>query len=359
MSEYFNLNEGLKKAEKRFFRVNLKFNKKYLPLILISLAIPLTVVLALVSQEIRSRAGGGSLLQFAAINPGIIEAREPYGGNKPRPVGLSALGYDSQMTPINSGVSYEWSISSQDGVGTLTNTNGVVTEFIPLKSGCGVVTVIARYDNYSVTKSADIVVWDGINRPVCAPPTPTPSLQPAAIQFNSIKLHGIGSGGDNKNPTTPGNLNPQRKDRILTIEVTDGAGNTYAPESGNISYDTNSRDFSGNITLNPDTTYDGDFIIKIKSPQYLKKQIPGIITFRNNGTIEISSISLTTGDIDNNNVINIKDYDVLLDCYSDLLPARNCNDLNKKNAADISDDGKVNSSDYNLFLRELSIVSGD
>ena len=71
------------------------------------------------------------------------------------------------------------------------------------------------------------------------------------------------------------------------------------------------------------------------------------------------NVSLVTGDINNDNALTILDYNVLIDCYSDLLPARNCSDQNKKASADLSDDGAVNASDYNLFLRELSVVSGE
>jgi hypothetical protein len=56
MSEYFNLNEGVKKVEKKLPKFNLKFNKKLILPALILAAIPLTIGLALAQQELRSRA---------------------------------------------------------------------------------------------------------------------------------------------------------------------------------------------------------------------------------------------------------------------------------------------------------------
>jgi hypothetical protein len=56
--------------------------------------------------------------------------------------------------------------------------------------------------------------------------------------------------------------------------------------------------------------------------------------------------------------MNILDYNILMNCYSDLLPPVNCDAL-KKGSADLTDDGQVNQYDYNLFLRELNNRGGD
>jgi hypothetical protein len=56
------------------------------------------------------------------------------------------------------------------------------------------------------------------------------------------------------------------------------------------------------------------------------------------------------GDINNDNSLDARDYNLLLDCYSDSLPARSCNG-EKKQDADLNDDGNVNQRDYNIMLR--------
>lgn len=48
-----------------------------------------------------------------------------------------------------------------------------------------------------------------------------------------------------------------------------------------------------------------------------------------------------------------------MDCYSDIAPAISYIDPAKKLRADITDDGNVNQFDYNLFLRELTNISGE
>jgi len=68
-------------------------------------------------------------------------------------------------------------------------------------------------------------------------------------------------------------------------------------------------------------------------------------------------VALVSGDVNNDNQLTNADYDIIMGCYSDLQPAKNC-DATRKAAADLSDDGKVNHDDYNLFMREISVQNG-
>jgi hypothetical protein len=57
-------------------------------------------------------------------------------------------------------------------------------------------------------------------------------------------------------------------------------------------------------------------------------------------------------------LLNILDYNLLLNGYSELLPAKGpCNGLQKM-AADLNDDGAVNQFDYKLFLRVINNQGG-
>jgi hypothetical protein len=80
---------------------------------------------------------------------------------------------------------------------------------------------------------------------------------------------------------------------------------------------------------------------------------------------------LVTGDTNNDNVLNILDYNALLDCgYGELNPlpindpnstynSKECQVHTPTEDVDLNDDGIINSTDYNLFLRELSVQNGD
>lgn len=175
MSEEPNFNQEIEETKKRFSRFanltrNKYFNRKVIIPALILLAIPLTVGLVLVQQNTRSRAGGGLPISRVDINPGIIISSLAPSDKAPDPVELSALAYDDQGNAINNGVNYDWSISSTDTVGTLTKTQGIITQFLPYKGGCGVLTVTATYNGQTITKPANIVVKQyGGGMPSCAP----------------------------------------------------------------------------------------------------------------------------------------------------------------------------------------------
>ena len=71
--------------------------------------------------------------------------------------------------------------------------------------------------------------------------------------------------------------------------------------------------------------------------------------------------TLIVGDINQDNRITTSstnrtdDYNLLLNCYSDLLPPRGPCSPQQKRAADLNDDGSVNGLDYNLFLKIIGV----
>jgi hypothetical protein len=187
--------------------------------------------------------------------------------------------------------------------------------------------------------------------------TPTPPVGKTFINFPSVKLHGIGRGGDNLNPTSIGNTNPLTKTRNLDVDILNGSNISVAKVQGNIVYDTATGEFKGDIEL-PDTLQNGEkYLIKVKSNKYITKQMDGFIVLTKGAINTASQISLTAGDANSDDEINILDYNIIQDCYSEFLPAKNC-DATKKSRADLNDDGQVNRGDYGLFIRELSVQSG-
>ena len=88
------------------------------------------------------------------------------------------------------------------------------------------------------------------------------------------------------------------------------------------------------------------------------KRLSGSINIVKGQENNVASSTLIAGDVNQDNKLSVLDYDIIMGCYSDLSPAKNC-DAAKKLAADISDDGKVNQDDYNLFLREISVQQGE
>jgi len=179
---------------------------------------------------------------------------------------------------------------------------------------------------------------------------------------NSIKvavtllLHGIGKAGDNVAPGSTGNLTPQTPQRNVTLQFINSQSSVVAQATGLISYNNTTGDFRGVIdagTSLPSGTYQ----VKIKSPNYLTSQIGSFFTLTQGQTTTFPTTSLVVGDSNNDNLLNILDYNILLDCYSVFEPAKNC-DATKQKTADLNDDGKVNTADTTLWQREISVQSG-
>ena len=185
--------------------------------------------------------------------------------------------------------------------------------------------------------------------------TPTPGPNQTVLNFGTIKLHGIGKAGDNQNPTSGGNISPLTTTKKLLVEFYDGNENLIKSAEGDINYSANTGYFSGNI--NADIA-PGNYIIKVVTHKYLKEQLPGIISISTSTINQMPEITLRVGDINSDARLSILDYSILIGCFSDLLPAKDCDDTRKFNS-DITDDGNVNLDDNSLLFRESSVQLGD
>jgi len=200
---------------------------------------------------------------------------------------------------------------------------------------------------------------------------PIPTVTGTALNFQLL-LHGVGSAGDNPNPTASdlSNKNPLHPQRNLKVQVSDTNNHIIASSSAAVTYNATSGMFEGAVGL-PSTLASGDYSVKIQTDRYLIKLVPGIQQIVIGQTTQIPPVQMIAGDTNNDNVLNALDYNALLDCgYGDLnpLPINDPNSTFNSQACqvhtpamdvDINDDGIINSTDYNLFVRELSVQNGD
>lgn len=194
-------------------------------------------------------------------------------------------------------------------------------------------------------------------------PTPTPTRIPTntpvpgstTISLN-VLLHGIGSGGDSANPRGGGNTNPLKPQRNIKVDIYNSQNQLILTKDGTVNYNPANGSFTGNIDIG--TAFpSGIYSVKLKVDQYLKNIVPGIQNITRGTLNNLPQAVLITGDINYDNNINVLDYNILIGCYSDFLPPVSCNP-SQKTPADITDDGAVNQFDYNLFLRELTNITG-
>jgi Mg-chelatase subunit ChlD len=244
---------------------------------------------------------------------------------------------------------------------TLPANNGSYT----INLGSGDTITDKNFGNYFAPTSTPI--------PTATPkPTLTPTPMPTATTaptptgaWTSISLtvfqHGIGNSGDNSNPDqfSLSNKNPLHTSIPADIQVYNVNNQLVASGAGVISYDPTTGNYkSGLICSGGNSFQTGKYNIKVKTAYHLRRLLPGIQTINVGQNNDMPAITLVAGDVNNDNQLNILDYNTLLGCYSDLAAAPACSDQTKKVASDLNDDGQVNQVDYNLFLREISTQPG-
>lgn len=196
--------------------------------------------------------------------------------------------------------------------------------------------------------------------------TPSPTLTPTQAPNETrvslqMILHGIGVGGDNSNPTgnSLSNKNPLHRERQVSVTVLNSQNVQVANQTGIVTYSSTTEDFRGTISLGTNVPT-GDYIVRVKTDQYLRKQLPGIVRLTAGTLQTLLPVTVIAGDARDDNTLNILDYNMLLGCFtsSTILTPRNCTETNSVRT-DLNDDGAVNLTDLNLFVRELLVQYGD
>ncbi len=225
-------------------------------------------------------------------------------------------------------------------------------------------------ENVLSTTSPALIAINQTSSP-SATAQPLPTITGTAVSF-TLLLDGVGSAGDNPNPSgnSLSNKNPLHPQRNLNVQVFDTNNAIVASSSAPVTYDSSTGTFLGSVGLSSSVP-SGNYYIKVQTERYLRKLMPGITQLVAGQTTQVPSARLITGDTNNDNVLNVLDYNALLDCgYGEInpLPINDPNSTFNKSACqvhqpaqdiDLNDDGIVDSTDYNLFLRELSVQNGD
>lgn len=208
--------------------------------------------------------------------------------------------------------------------------------------------------------------------PITSTPSAVPTLASTTLNFE-ILLHGIGTSGDNANPNNASfsNKNPLHPQRDFSVVIFDSNNVQVATYTDSLIYNTGQGDFTDKIDLGS-TFPPGNYSIKVQTDRYLWKLIPGIVAIKSLTSNNVTKTALVAGDIKKDNILNVLDYNILLDCgYGAInpLPISDPNSLYNSNYckghnefrpnSDLDDNGIVNSTDYNLFLREISVQTGD
>lgn len=179
---------------------------------------------------------------------------------------------------------------------------------------------------------------------------PTATVQPTAPPAGSTLLNmsammpGIGG--------TSGNKTPKRPSRTAQVTVLNSQNQVSKSASGALTFD--GTKFAGTINLGTNFA-SGVFTVKIKLDNTLAKLAPGIQNITTKTTNQVPQVTLVSGDMDGNNILDIYDWNAMLSCAK---KESACTD-SKKTLADLNDDGKVEEMDLNILLRGFATRNGD
>jgi len=302
------------------------------------------------------------------------------GGNNKSPLSVTGLTLGDTYQWLVAGITGATHINSSIGTFTCSTTPPVCTlpKFYP-HFACQINTCVpvATCDN---------------NDPGCTAAGGSCGTQPGDTVLSFvIGLDGIGTTGDNVNPAFTSGTNtaiingvavtnnfpgstqdPVHKDLDLTVLLLDSSGSPVTVPSAKVDYDTTKSDanygkFLGTLDLGTSFTT-GDYTVKVTVDGHLRRTIQatqglGTIQTITAGQTKTLSARLVAGDVDSDNALTIKDYNILMSCMPDVSPdgGAACGlNANYATRSHLLDNSTISSlDDYDLFLREYSVQNGD
>lgn len=156
------------------------------------------------------------------------------------------------------------------------------------------------------------------------------------------------------------------KDQNLTVYTYKSTDDPKSDTKGNnsfkknvfgnsLKYNISNKNFSNSASINLGKIDAGSYKILVKSDKYLRRFVEVIAIPANGDTINFANpITLSAGDIDNNNVIDIQDYEAIRACFGSRVSTFSCV---FKEASDLNDDGVVDGIDYNTFVKNFNLTA--
>ncbi len=196
--------------------------------------------------------------------------------------------------------------------------------------------------NLTPTLPVNITTTPSITTAPTATPIPSIILNPTDTQIKiSIKLPGIGISG---------NKSPKHLTRPSVIDIYNLENKKVSSGNGFLKY--NGKDaFEGVIHLGQ--LAEDVYYVKVSSVNTLTALVvPEFQTLDSGSVNNLPSVVLTPGDLNIDNIINIKDFNVALTCFQTLK-------CQTADIIDLNDDGTTDVVDYNIFLASFKRFEGD
>jgi len=152
------------------------------------------------------------------------------------------------------------------------------------------------------------------------------------------------------------NTAPVHRQRPLRYQVYDSSNRVVGNSATTATVASGTDKYIATISLPGNLSTGLAFYVKLALDYTLFAQPAGFgVTGSTSG---FSDTPVTVGDVNQDNAVNTTDYNLMMQCYSDLLPPQGPCSTQLKRASDLNDDGAVNQIDYNLYLRVVQNHGG-
>ncbi len=306
------------------------------------------------------------------LQRGTIAGSGASAGNYQYVFNVSNGSYRVQVYLTNSMLGAGYTIPGSSNNQAITINNANQTARFPIQPPAATNTPVPPTNTPTPTTPAVTSTPTQTPTPTLTPtptqPAATATLAPTATPLPGtrfsfdLKLAGIGAG-------VLENDNPIHRQRAFRVEVFDARELRVAEKVFGNEFIYNapgSKRFEATgVALNEQLPA-GIYILKISTDGYLRKRIPGIHTVAADGRIvETLNTTLVVGDINNDNKLDIADYNLYRACYR-----KNVNDTITVDGqsfscskVDLNDDGRIDNpsseKDYRLLISSFGTQVGD
>lgn len=175
-------------------------------------------------------------------------------------------------------------------------------------------------------------------------PTQAPTM--THVTFNvETKFPGVGN--------APGdNMNPLHKEIFAAIYIADkDITEPFGVSFFSLAYNSVSGRYTGIANVEIENLQNSHKVLLITSNTVIPVLYPNTYNLANNQTISLPFTTLISGDLNNDLVIDMRDYSLLISCYGSKSKSSSCKNSSAK---DLNFDGAVGGVDYNILLRHLN-----
>lgn len=179
-------------------------------------------------------------------------------------------------------------------------------------------------------------------------PIPTVTINPTNTRLGLlVKVEGIGA--DEISSTKE----PRNPSRAIEVQIVNTQNQLIKTVNSVLNYDTNQY-FSGEVDLGSALPAQ-NYLVKVKFANSLRRQIKNLVGLAPSQRTDIPKLVLVTGDIDNNNILDLSDYKLFLDCFRNQASCTTA----VFEAADLNSNGQSDAVDMNILVRSFATREGD